>query len=344
MAAGSVFARLDSGVAVFFAISGFLLYRPFVSDHLAGTASVRPLPFWRRRAFRIFPAYWVALTFVPLVIGHRLVEGAGDVVIYYGLLQVYDGPRLLGGIPQAWSLCTELGFYFVLPMYAIVLRRGALDPAAQLRRETIGVVALYLASVAFRLALLAAGWDHPQFTWLPAWLDVFALGMGLAVASAWAERQDREPRIFRLAGRHPGLCWAGAGAALLAVSAIGLPRQLAPITAERRLLGQFLYGLMAVALLLPAAFGPQAEGWVRRLLRARVLAGLGIVSYGIYLWHLAFVERAVTWTGGRPFAASLLPVLVVGLAASVVVAWASYVVIEKPVVRARRRTSAAPER
>src|SRR5687768_11254846 len=45
MTAGAVFARLESGVAVFFAISGFLLYRPFVADHFAGTRSIRMVPF-----------------------------------------------------------------------------------------------------------------------------------------------------------------------------------------------------------------------------------------------------------------------------------------------------------
>jgi peptidoglycan/LPS O-acetylase OafA/YrhL len=334
MSAGAVFARLESGVAVFFAISGFLLYRPFAAAHLAGTPDVRPLPFWRRRVMRIFPAYWVALTFVPLVLGRRLVHGLGDVVIYYGLLQVYDGSRVLGGLPQAWSLCTELAFYGFLPLYAYVLARGSRPPERQLRREVVGVVVLYALSVGFRVSLLAVGWDHPYFTWLPAWLDVFALGMGLGVASAWTAHAATSPSFVARVGRHPGICWLLAGAALLASSAIGLPLQLAPITADRRLLGQFLYGVMALALLLPATFGPSDHGWVRRLLRSRVLVQLGLVSYGIYLWHLALVARAVTWTGGEPIAASFLPVLAVGLFGTVVVAAVSYAVIEKPVVRA----------
>jgi peptidoglycan/LPS O-acetylase OafA/YrhL len=124
-----------------------------------------------------------------------------------------------------------------------------------------------------------------------------------------------------------------AALALLAASSIGLPRQLAPIDAPTRLLGQFLYGVMAVALLVPAAFAVDTGGRVRRLLRARAVVLLGAVSYGIYLWHLAFLERAVRWTGGELFAASLAPVLALGLAATIAVAAASYVVIEKPVVR-----------
>jgi peptidoglycan/LPS O-acetylase OafA/YrhL len=341
MSAGAVFARLESGVAVFFAISGFLLYRPFAAAHFAGTDTVRPWPFWRRRAMRIFPAYWVALTFVPLVVGKRLVHGPGDVVVYYGLLQVYDAGRVLGALPQAWTLCTELAFYAFLPLYALVLARGGREPERQLRREVLGLVILYFGSVAFRLALVLAGWENPYFTWLPAWLDVFALGMALGVASAWNGLRGTSQRgLAEAVGRHPAVCWLVAGVALLAVSAIGLPRDLAPIPGPQRMLGQLLYGILAVGLLAPAVFGSPDQGWVRRLLRTRVLMLLGLVSYGIYLWHLAFVDRAVTWTGGRPLAADLAPVLVVALAATIAVAAASYVIIEQPVVGsgARSRT------
>ena len=46
-----------------------------------------------------------------------------------------------------------------------------------------------------------------------------------------------------------------------------------------------LYGAFAFFLLLPAVFGPVRSGWVRRLLATPVLAFLGLISYGIYLWH-----------------------------------------------------------
>src|SRR5688572_7606459 len=59
---GVFFARMDIGVAFFFLISGFLLYRPFAMAHLTASAGPAVRPFFRRRALRIFPAYWVALT------------------------------------------------------------------------------------------------------------------------------------------------------------------------------------------------------------------------------------------------------------------------------------------
>src|ERR1700681_2531860 len=60
--AGHYFARLDVGVTIFFLISAFLLYRPFVDAHLHGHGAIALRVFWWRRGLRIFPAYWVALT------------------------------------------------------------------------------------------------------------------------------------------------------------------------------------------------------------------------------------------------------------------------------------------
>ena len=50
------------GVPIFFAISGFLLYRPFVAGQMGGSGAPNTGRFYRRRVLRIVPAYWVALT------------------------------------------------------------------------------------------------------------------------------------------------------------------------------------------------------------------------------------------------------------------------------------------
>jgi peptidoglycan/LPS O-acetylase OafA/YrhL len=61
-------ARLEIGVAVFFLISGFLLYRPFAAAHVAGLPSPVLGRFWVRRLLRIVPAYWLALTVTTYVL------------------------------------------------------------------------------------------------------------------------------------------------------------------------------------------------------------------------------------------------------------------------------------
>src|SRR3954452_12960796 len=62
-------ARLDVGVAIFFLISGFLLYRPFVRARFRSIGAPRPLAYGWRRFLRIVPAYWVALTVIALWLG-----------------------------------------------------------------------------------------------------------------------------------------------------------------------------------------------------------------------------------------------------------------------------------
>src|SRR3954467_3934053 len=58
---GRPLAHLDSGVAIFFALTGFLLYRPFLAGSLGQAPGVPVRLFYWRRALRIAPAYWVAL-------------------------------------------------------------------------------------------------------------------------------------------------------------------------------------------------------------------------------------------------------------------------------------------
>ena len=109
-------AYLTFGPPLFFILSGFLLYRPFLTGRETSATT-----FLRKRAMRIFPAYWVLLTVFWIWPG--LPIAGGDVWKYYGLAHVYDGATVLGGLGVSWTLCTELAFYLVLPGAAWLLMR-----------------------------------------------------------------------------------------------------------------------------------------------------------------------------------------------------------------------------
>src|SRR4051794_34410196 len=137
---GGFYARMDIGVAIFFLISGFLLYRPFAAAHLDERPGPAVRPFFRRRALRIFPAYWVALTVVLLVSDGPNAQHTdpGSLLRYYSLLHIYSPEHVLGPISQAWSLGTELSFYLFLPLYAAFLARRGTTRGQRLRAELVG--------------------------------------------------------------------------------------------------------------------------------------------------------------------------------------------------------------
>ena len=115
--------QLNIGVTVFFLISGFLLYQPFARSRYAGDRSPATLPYAERRGLRIFPAYWVALVGVVVLVGKSgeaatatpVFSGHGALT-YFPLMQAYGSNTLFGGISAAWTLSVELSFYVMLPL------------------------------------------------------------------------------------------------------------------------------------------------------------------------------------------------------------------------------------
>ncbi len=341
-------ARLEIGVAVFFLISGFLLYRPFVVAHLAGERDPLTGSFWVRRLLRIVPAYWVAL-FVTTTVLHEPMGSGGwrAYLIHYGFAQIYFPSQIEGGITQAWTLCVEMSFYLALPLYAALVGRGRerQSPRRRLRRAIVGLGAMVAVSLVWRFAVLSFQHGHGPLVatmtvWLPAELDLFALGMGLAVVSAWLHQHGAEPAW--MSGRwFPWASWLLAAAAFVGVSHLGISRQALYTKTYLDIARQTLYGVFSLFLLLPAVFGPQRVGLVRRVLQWWPVASLGVVSYGVYLWHQTLIDQLVRhypeWFGHRLFFNVGFWGMFGEIAgAALAVATLSYFVVEKPALRAKR--------
>jgi peptidoglycan/LPS O-acetylase OafA/YrhL len=335
--AGQITARLDVGVTLFFVISGFLLYRPFVAARMEG----RPLPgvlrYGRRRALRIAPAYWLALTVLALWPGLPAVH-TDRWWVYYGFLQDFRVEWIGGGLAAAWSLCVEVQFYLLLPLYAIVIARWLRGraPAVQARAE-LGALA-FLAGLSLLARTLSFHDPTPDtvsstiagtFTW-------FALGMAIAVTSArWhGERADRRPALLRLVARRPLVPWIAAVGTMLVTTQIGMPTMsITGYDASDWLFGHLLYAAIAVCVALPAMLGEPARGGLpARVLSWRPIAWLGLISYGIFLWHMPFTEKFAKtqdWTSHGSF---LVYTLVV-TATAIACATASYYLVERPLLR-----------
>ena len=332
-------ARLEIGVSVFFLISGFLLYRPFAASHIAGGAPPAVGTFWARRLLRILPAYWLAFVVTSYVLhANKIYPGWHSVLIYLGLLQIYFPKHSLSGITQAWSLCTEISFYFFLPLFAMAVNVRRRSDRHQMRREVMVLVVLYAIGIGLRFWLLHShsGAAGAMETTLPAYLDLFALGMFLALASSWLAHRHREPRWLW----HPAMPWVSWGLALAmlwSVSHIGISRlPLVHSSPGRGVEQEVLYGLFAFFLLLPAVFGPQHRGVIRGALTWKPVVALGIVSYGLYLWHQAWATLFVKWTG-LLFRLPLLGMFAVVFGMGLISAIASYVIVERPILGLKDR-------
>jgi peptidoglycan/LPS O-acetylase OafA/YrhL len=331
--------RFDFGVRVFFIISAFLIYRPWVRARMVGYEPPRIAAYGWRRMLRIVPAYWVALTVVTIWIGLVGVFTWSGVPIYYGFGQIYDHVRAVGGLPQAWSLCVEVVFYALVPVYAAIMRRRpAADPGRRLRQELIGPAILVAIGLAYKLLIVEAGTlEQPQLVVLQlntlAFLDDFAIGMALAAVSVWYEGRDDPPRPLRLLDRYPGIAWAIGLLALWVVSTkVGLTGQLGePVGRRQYIERHFLFSIVAIGLVLPAMFGDPRNGWVRKLLGMRWLLYLGMVSYAVYLYHFAVLLQLQRW-GFADFAKGDRAWLwfPAAMGGGVLLATLSYYLVERP--------------
>lgn len=330
--------ELKGGVAVFFVISGTVLYLPYAR----AIRDRERLPDWHayaaRRMARIVPAYWLALTafalgpFAAGVLGPHAWS-------YYGLSQIYDSGTLFSGLGVAWSLCVEVSFYALLPLFARAAA-GLADRAGPRRavRAQLALIALAALGTIVLRGALAGSLTAPiaargvtLSVALPGFLDWFAVGMGLAVFVAeWEAGRARTGVPAALATR-PGLSLAlGLGA-----FAAGIPTQHGDM---------FLpwYGLLThlalgvgSGLLVLAAIGLDHHRGKRhwaRLLRGSWLVWMGTVSYGIYLWHLVVLKLI----SHQPEARNLPGAIVLWLAVvggALALGAASWYLVERPVQR-----------
>lgn len=327
-----IFNTMRVGVAMFFVLSGLLLFRPFAAALLRGEA----LPSMRRyvtsRALRILPAYWAILLLVALAWQQRLLHHPLELVSNLTLTQTYvpayqyrDINAAIGIIP-AWSLCVEAVFYLTLPFLAWgsfrLARSGKVKPMTAAIFPIVVLAVLGVASDVLADTVIPGVIWQNSFATHAHW---FAVGMALAVLSlSWEEGRLRLPRAWRPA--------ALALALVLTLAAIkGYYGGALSFLDEQSLLAVACGALLMVVVM------PSPRSLLVRVLEWRPLVAVGLASYSIFLWHEPVLRElraeGVTRGGAAGFVLDLL--LVAGIAAAL--SAMTYLLIERPALALAHR-------
>jgi peptidoglycan/LPS O-acetylase OafA/YrhL len=346
---GPYIARFDLALPMFFIISGFLLYLPYVKE-LLRDRRVDTRDYYRRRALRIFPGYWAALLGITVIFSLQ-VDGIRQIVANVFLLPAFGSTEGYLIFP-AWSIGIELTFYLVLPLYAVGLRRllAGRDSSTRVRGMLTGALALYVLGELIRLAVVVAdpSWAGRSLLWFPLYIEFFAIGMAVAVYVVTAPTTADLPRPLAWLARHPGVCWATALAVFLAVAQLTPPETPFGLSSREYLPRQFGYGLFSLLCLLPGIFGDQREGRIRGFLQLRPLVYLGGISYSFYLWHHVLVDQAKQWTvsdldqreligGLAPFTGNFWLISLIAWVCSALVASVLFRFVELPFLKLKDR-------
>jgi peptidoglycan/LPS O-acetylase OafA/YrhL len=324
--------RLTDGtiyaIYLFFVMSGYLLFWPFAQAAWGNRKPVSVRSYAINRAWRVLPAYYVAVAVLILVQQHG---GPLSFWVAFGTFTQDFSIHTRGQLDSPmWSLATEMQFYILLPLIAWGLARVA--------RGSIRVAAISLGIIAggsfvVREVLQWGVFGPVQPTSLVVGINFsvlelfcyFALGMGLAL---W--------RISILARRPKWLDGPLGHSASWFAAALVL-WLLACYRYQWELLGALASALIIGALVLPLRHGREIAPF-----RWRWIALLGVISYSVYLWHvpvlIAIANRSLTTTHlilGR----GMTQLFGIGLPVSVAIGALSYWQIERRGLSRRRRWS-----
>lgn len=348
---GEIFARGDVGVAVFFVLSGFLLYRPWVVANRGDRPGPNIPRYARRRVARIYPAYWVVLL-VVLLQSRELVRGVRGLMAQVLLIHTWWPDTALGPpattthgvevhpLGQAWTLAAEVVFYLALPFWAALMSRASrrVSPDRRWRVQAGGLLGLIAVAQLWRVHLargaLSVGEISAQSSWVFNHLDHFALGMAMAVVSVEMMARGREYLPGMSRPLLPAACWlASIGCLYASIHWAGLHPNTVLYGPHQQFVRQWCYGGVAAFALAPAMLGPTRRGWVAGLMGHPVLRALGRISYGIYLWQELVLYDWLRWRHQAVFTASFPITLGAVVVITVAIATVSWFLIERPALR-----------
>jgi peptidoglycan/LPS O-acetylase OafA/YrhL len=348
---------LAFGVILFFTLSGFLLYRPFAAAIIRDASAPSIRRYFRNRALRILPAYWVILLLCAALgslrywdSSDRLVNGRlldpAKLAGTAAFVQDYSPSTVSTGIGPAWSLAVEVVFYCSLPLLVLMAARLARGRGSRAGRRwavlapavSILVVGLSGKAAAAFLVPPSSAYDGWQQNWHSVlersfWCqaDLFAFGMALAVV-----RTDWEDGLLRLPRAWRSSAFTLAAGIYILVTTTSRGQRLGHSPANTLI-------ALACALVLALVVLTDSASPSRfvRILETRLFVAAGVVSYSIFLWHEPLIlwlkHHGLTVAGPGGFVIDLAVVVVVTGIASMI----TYRFVEAPALRLRFRAGRA---
>lgn len=310
-----------TGVDLFFVLSGFLIGRQLWKE-LERTGTISVAAFVVRRGVRIWPLYFATLAFLAIALG----KAQGDLSrVLPDLLMVSNYAQ--GIVSGGWSLSTEEQFYVVVPALLLLAHRFL-----PLRRQYALPVGLLVLAPVVRYAEMS---DWTTGALVKASSDVYTAihthcdGLVAGLVLAWIS-------VARPAALAPQGSLLRNALAPVGVAALGIALRKASADLFAFTSLACLYGAMALYLL-------RDRSWVSRACSFWPFYLVSRLSYGMYLNHFEILPRLVPWLNrateglvGDPSARFALA-LAISTSASVLVALATFALIEYPFLRARER-------
>jgi peptidoglycan/LPS O-acetylase OafA/YrhL len=313
---GFAFFPAGAGVMVFFVISGFLITW-LLLEEFDKTGRVSLGHFYFRRAFRIFPAFYVfwAVTVCALVVRHGHILWGQVVATFFYVGNYYQGlnhyPET--GFSHAWSLGVEEQYYLLWPALVMLLARY---PQRLLRVTCWAILLVWI----YRNVLQFAGVPEEYiYTAFDTRIDHLLVGCVVAISL----RYGYFARFCTIVCARAGYMLLSFGALVLSTAAGGVGG-----TTYRDTVG-FIVDPVLVAVLMTQLLASRGR-WLAWMDSAP-LVYLGTISYSTYLYHKLAAGIVAKATGGLPATIQI----VAGLAATFVAASISYYAVEKPFLRLR---------
>ncbi len=325
------------GVDLFFVLSGFLITSLLLAE-AHGTGRVALVRFWERRARRLLPALAVMLVIVAAYARfaaypselHR-IRGDGIATMLYvanwrevfrqvGYWMLFVSPSPLN---HTWSLAIEEQFYLLWPLLfvalVVVLRRRSRSTTAL--ATGVGVLCAVLAAA----SLAATLWIGRNDSWDRVYYGTDTRAFALLVGAALAAVRARSSAVSTGRARRTLETGGLIAFAALMIAWVRLGEE-SWVLRHGGLAACSVAGALVIAAASHARRGPLAKALAWTPLR-----WLGLISYGVYLYHWP----VIVWLDAKATGLSGASLIALQIVVTLTIAIASYHLVEQPIRHSR---------